>query len=83
MSDPNRAPEAQSVQVDPQYIIQVLQAKVADLTSQLTMTEAYIAQQQAVIQELAGQLAQHQQPTPHEPPQHNGRVTTKKAVAKD
>lgn len=93
MSDTEGAPEAQEapaeqqqpgIRVEPQFIIQSLQAKVAQLTEENMMLEALANQQQAVTQQLAQQVvalqaANEELTAAAAIPQHDGRVTPAKA----
>lgn len=86
MSDQNRAPEAQGIQIDPQHAVAAYQSKVAQLSNEVTMAEAFIAQlnqQLAVLQQELQQTrlerdtlaeARQEQPT--------DEVPAKKASAK-
>lgn len=73
---PEAQPESQGIQVDPRYMIQSLQAKVAQQANDITTLEALATQQQAQVNELVQQLSEAQmQLAEAAQPRHTNRVT--------
>lgn len=71
--------ESEGIQIEPRYLIQSLQNKVAQLTNEVSMMEALASQQQAQMAELAEALSQAQMALAAQAqPEHQGRVTPKK-----